>query len=131
MSAIKISGIASMEKIKTWFINSYWSVRNCITFRQDNYQDNIARCAFFEELNLGWYQMYIYPYDDLYLPTISEERKLRINQQPYTFYVSEEDYNKLVDAINNPPELSPSLLELFQRKLPWNQDMPDLMERKD
>jgi hypothetical protein len=120
MSAIKISGIASMEKIKTWFINSYWSVRNCIAFRQDNYQDNIDRCAFFEELNLGWYQMYIYPYDDLYLPTISEERRTRLNQQPYTFYVSQEDYDALLDAINNPPELSPSLLELFQRKLPWD-----------
>lgn len=121
-SAIKISGTVSMEKIKTWFINSYWSVRNCITFRQDHYQDNIDRLAFFEELNLGWYQMYIYPYDDLYLPTISQERKLRINQQPYTFYVSQEDYDALLDAINNPPELSPSLLELYQRRLPWDKE---------
>lgn len=121
ISAIKISGTVSMEKIKTWFINSYWSVRNCITFRQDHYIDNIDRLAFFEELNLGWYQMYIYPYDDEYLPIISQERKLRINQQPFTFYVSQEDYDALLDAINNPPEVSPSLLELYQRKLPWDQ----------
>ena len=131
MSAIKISGTASMEKIKTWIINSYWSWVNCISFRQDHYIDNIDRCAFFEELNLGWYQMYIYPYDDLYIPSISQERRTRLNQQPYTFYVSEEDYNTLLNAINNPPELSPSLLELYQRKLPWDQQTPDLMERKD
>ena len=110
-----------ISQMKRWIEDSLWAVRNCISFRTDHYTDNIDRLAFFEELNCGWYQMYIYPYDDLYLPIISEERKLRINQQPFTFYVSQEDYDALLDAINNPPEVSPSLLELYQRKLPWDQ----------
>lgn len=33
---------------------------------------------FWYELNDGWMSMYIYPYDDLYHPTLSDERKLRL-----------------------------------------------------
>lgn len=108
MSAMKTFGIVSMEKIKTWILNSYWSWANCITFRQDHYIDNIDRLAFFEELNLGWYQMYIYPYDDLYMPTISNERNLRLSQEPFTFYVSEEEFDHLISKVQNP-----SLEELY------------------
>jgi len=39
-----------------WVKDTYWSWRNCIGFRLD-YNDNIDRCAFFEELNYGWVQM--------------------------------------------------------------------------
>lgn len=128
-SAIKTSGIVSMEKNSTqswitlilisglmiitmWLEETYWSVRNCITFRFDHYNDNIDRLAFFEELNLGWYEMYIYPYDDLYLPTISEERNLRLSQEPYTFYVTEEEFDHLMSKVKNP-----SLEELYQHKI--------------
>jgi len=52
-------------KLREWFDNAYWSIANCISFRFVNYTDNIDRLAFFEELNNGWYHMYIYPYDDL------------------------------------------------------------------
>ena len=43
--------------MKTWIEDTLWSWRNCIHFRFVNYNDNIDRCAFFEELNLGWIQM--------------------------------------------------------------------------
>lgn len=33
---------------------------------------------FWEVINTGYYDQYIYPYDDIFNPTISEERKLRI-----------------------------------------------------
>jgi len=33
---------------------------------------------FWEELNDGWMCMYIYPYDDLFHPTLSDERALRL-----------------------------------------------------
>jgi hypothetical protein len=122
VSAHKTFGGVSMEKIKVWLSNSYWSVLNCFTFRLDNYDDNIDRCAFFEEINSGWYQMYIYPYDDLYLPTISQERKLRIDQHPETIYVSKEAYDELVRRINEPPD--PKVVERFReimnRKAPWD-----------
>lgn len=45
-----------MKRFKDWLENSWWSWRNCIGFRFD-YKDEIDRCAFFEELNLGWVQM--------------------------------------------------------------------------
>ena len=72
----KIFGGVSMEKFKEWIEESLWSWKCCIYSRFVDYNDNIDRCAFFEELNYGWYQMYIYPYDDWYHPTISAERKL-------------------------------------------------------
>ena len=36
------------------------------------------RADFWQELNDGWMSMYICPYDDLYHPTLSDERKLRL-----------------------------------------------------
>ena len=112
-----------MEKIRTWIDNSWWSWANCINFRFVEYNDNIDRCAFFEELNNGWYQMYIYPYDDMYQPTISEERKNRLGgfPQQYTFYVSEVDYDYIMDKIENPDPPSDALRKLFERKKPWDE----------
>ena len=66
--------------MKEWFEDAYWHWLNVFYFRFDEYTDNIDRLAFFEELNVGWYQMYIYDYDDWYNPTISPERKLRLDQ---------------------------------------------------
>ena len=38
--------------------------------------------CFWEEISIGWYQEYIYPYDDFYYAVISKERQLRLNQHP-------------------------------------------------
>jgi hypothetical protein len=35
---------------------------------------------FWEALSYGWYQEYIYPYDDLYHPKLSDERVLRLGK---------------------------------------------------
>jgi hypothetical protein len=45
-------------KMKTWIEDAYWHWRNVFYFRFYEYNDNIDRCAFFEELNYGYYQMY-------------------------------------------------------------------------
>ena len=105
-----------------WIDNSWWSWANCINFRFVEYNDNIDRCAFFEKLNNGWYQMYIYPYDDMYQPTISKERESRLGgfPQQYTFYVSEVDYDYIMDKIENPDPPSDALRKLFERKIPWD-----------
>jgi hypothetical protein len=105
-----------------WIENSLWNWRNAISYRFNYYNDNIDRCAFFEELNYGWYQMYIYPYDDMYIPTISKERENRLGgfPQQYTFYVSEVDYDYIMDKIENPDPPSDALRKLFERKLPWD-----------
>jgi hypothetical protein len=111
-----------ISQMKLWIEDSLWAVRNCISFRFIHYDDNIDRLAFFEELNCGWYQMYIYPYDDLYMPIISEERKKRLGEFPqqYTFYVSEVDYDAIMEALDKPPQPSEALRKLFERKLPWD-----------
>ena len=74
---------------------------------------------FWESLSIGWMQMEIYPYDDPYNLTISPERKLRLAQELPTFYVSPEAYDKLVEAINSPPKPSQGLIDLMNRKAPW------------
>jgi hypothetical protein len=106
-----------------WIENSWWSWDNCINFRFVEYNDNMDRCAFFEELNNGWYQMYIYPYDDMYIPTISDERKKWLGELPqeYIFYVSEVDYDYIMDKIENPDPPSDALRKLFERKIPWDE----------
>ena len=43
--------------MKKWFEDAWWSWKCCIHSRFVDYNDNIDRCAFFEELNSGWYQM--------------------------------------------------------------------------
>jgi Protein of unknown function (DUF1778) len=106
--------------MKRWIEDALWSIRNCISFRFIDYNDHIDRLAFFEELNIGWYQMYIYPYDDAYMPIISEQRKIRLNQQPVTFYVTEEDYNAIMARLDEPAQPSQTLIELFNRRLPWD-----------
>jgi hypothetical protein len=106
-------------QMRRWIEDCLWAVRNCFTFRFIHYDDNIDRLAFFEEINCGWYQMYIYPYDDLYVPIISEERKLRLDQHPITFYVTEQDYDAIINAIDNPQPISPQLKQLLEKQPPW------------
>ena len=77
---------------------------------------------FWESLSIGWFQEYIYPYDDPYNLTISPERKLRLAQELPTFYVSPEAYDKLIEAINSPPKPSQGLIDLMNRPSPWNNE---------
>ena len=39
--------------------------------------------------------------------------------KPEPIYVSQEDYDKLQEMIENPPPPSPKLIELLNRKAPW------------
>ena len=47
-----------INALKSWFEDAWWSWGNAIYFRFDGYNDNIDRCAFFYEINIGWYDMY-------------------------------------------------------------------------
>ena len=53
-----------------------------IRYRFDGYDWWEYDRDFWEELNIGWYQEYIFPYDDMYIAIISKERQLRLNQHP-------------------------------------------------
>jgi len=41
--------------------------------------------------------------------------------KPEPIYVSQEDYDKLQEMIENPPPPSPALIELLNRKTSWEQ----------
>ena len=50
--------------MKEWLSDAYWHWRNVFYFRFSEYNDNIDRGAFFEELNYGWLEMYSEGWDD-------------------------------------------------------------------
>ena len=66
---------------------------------------------------------YIYPYDDAFNPTISHVRQLRLGEKPYIhkIYVSEEAYDKLIEAINKPPEYDEKIARVLKRTPPWEE----------
>ncbi len=78
---------------------------------------------FWESLSIGWFQEYIYPYDDPYNLTIGPERKLRLAQELPKITLSVEDYDELVRRINEPPDpaVVERIKELMNRKAPWNE----------
>lgn len=80
---------------------------------------------FWESLSIGWFQEYIYPYDDAFNPTISPERKLRLDQKPQVIYVSQEAYDALIEAINKPPdpEKVERLREIMNKPGPWGDEL--------
>ena len=76
---------------------------------------------FWESLSIGWFQEYIYPYDDPYHLKISPERKLRLAEELPKFLVSEEAYDELVRRINEPPKFNQKLYDLMSKKAPWEE----------
>ena len=82
---------------------------------------------FWESLSIGWFEEYIYPYDDPYNLTISPERKLRLAQELPKITLSVEDYDELVRRINEPqdPAVVERIKELMSRKSPWNDNDED------
>ena len=50
-------GMKSLMKLRDWIEDSYWAWRNAWYFRFDSYEDMIDILAFWEELNIGYYQM--------------------------------------------------------------------------
>jgi len=78
---------------------------------------------FWEALSYGWMAEYIYPYDDWYQPSKSKEREMRLGQTPKgkTIYVSQEAYDKLQEMIAEPAKPNPKLIELLNRKTPWDE----------
>ena len=58
----------------------YWfRLINHSDFRMD---DNERNKDFWLNLNEGWYDEYIFPYDDWYNPSYSNERRLRLAEKP-------------------------------------------------
>ena len=93
------------------FLDGFDAIYNAIYFRFD-LQDNIDRCAFFYEINNGWYQMYD-PDDDVGDPWNLLGRITHLK-------VPEEDYDAIMKALNSPPKYIEGLANLMKRKLPYD-----------
>ena len=96
-------------KLREWINDSYWAWGNAWYFRFHEYNENIDRCAFFEELNLGWLQMYSDFYnedlwnlrgrDQYYSLVLGDDNELdQIYSNTITF---EWDENDPVDSVLN------------------------------
>jgi len=93
-----------INALKSWFEDAWWSWGNAIHFRLDRYEDNIDRCAFFYELNIGWYDMYDPDYLD--------------DRDPWNLSGRDPYYTYMMKAINEPPKYIEGLANLMKRKLP-------------
>ena len=102
-------------------LEGWKSVYAAIRYRFDSYEWWEWDRDFWEEINIGWYQEYIFKYDEWYYPIISKERQLRLAQKPPTIYLSEKDFNSLVDRLNEPPNpVSMKKIEkILKTPAPW------------
>ena len=85
------------------FLDGFDAIYNAIYFRFD-LQDNIDRCAFFYELNLGWYEMY--DPDDM---GVRDPWNL-LGRNTY-IKVTEKEYDAIIKALEDPP---PNILKDLQ-----------------
>jgi len=62
-----------------WFVEGFRNIHYILDCYEtvEHFPDD-----FWEALSWGYYQEYIFPYDDCYNPTISKERQLRLGQKP-------------------------------------------------
>ena len=102
-----------INSLKSWFEDAWWSWGNAIHFRIDRYEDNIDRCAFFYELNIGWYDMY--EPDDM---GVRDPWNL-LGRNTY-IKVPQKDYDAIMKALDEPPKYIEGLANLMKRKLPYD-----------
>ena len=91
-----------MTKLQRFF-DGFDAIYNAIYFRFD-LQDNIDRCAFFYELNLGWYEMY--DPDDM-----GVRDPWNLLGRNTCIKVTEKDYDAIIKALEDPP---PNILKDLQ-----------------
>ena len=78
-------------------------------FRLDDYH---IWWAFWSSLNGGWLDMnYNWEFEKFWGKGVKVETTL----------ISAENYDKLVEQMNEPPKPIPGLIELMNRKTPWEQ----------
>jgi uncharacterized protein (DUF1778 family) len=45
-----------------------------------------------------------------------------LNLVPTVHYLSKEDFDRFVEILNNPPALTPALIELMKSTTPWDKN---------
>ena len=94
------------------FLDGFGAIYNAIYFRFD-LQDNIDRCAFFYEINIGWYDMY--EPDDMVV-----RDPWNLLGRNTCIKVTEKDYDAIIKALDEPPKYIEGLANLMKRKLPYD-----------
>lgn len=114
--------IKQMRKILTDLRDGCGAFYNAINYRFDEYKWWEWDRDFWEEINVGWYQMYIWPYDDWFNGNLSKERMLRLGDPLPVVEVPIEVYDELVKAINTPPSENriAKTMAVLKRKTPWD-----------
>ena len=94
------------------FLDGFGAIYNAIYFRFD-LQDNIDRCAFFYELNIGWYDMY--EPDDM-----GVRDPWNLLGRVTHLKVPEKDFDAIIKALDEPPKYIEGLANLMKRKLQYD-----------
>ena len=94
------------------FLDGFGAIYNAIYFRFD-LQDNIDRCAFFYEINIGWYEMY--DPDDM-----GVRDPWNLLGRNTCIKVTEKYYDAIIKALDEPPKYIEGLANLMKRKLPYD-----------
>ena len=94
------------------FLDGFGAIYNAIYFRFD-LQDNIDRCAFFYEISSGWYEMY--DPDDM-----GVRNPWNLMSRNICTRLSEEDYDAIMKALDEPPKYMIGLANLMKRELPYD-----------
>lgn len=100
-------------------LEGWKSVYAAIRYRFDSYEWWEWDRDFWIEINIGYFEQYIFPYDTF--PAISKERQLRLRQKPQTIYLSPENFDLLLDRLNQPPDpVSLKRIEkIMKTTAPW------------
>jgi len=105
-------------------LNGWDSFFAAIRYRCDSYEWWEWDRDFWEEINIGFYEMEIFPYDDWYNPTISKQRQLILGQKPPTIYLSLEDFDSLCRKLDEPPDpaITKRIEKIMLTPAPWDEN---------
>ena len=91
--------------------SSFWWWYRLINHRDFRFDDYHIWSSFWSSLNAGYLDMnYKWEFEKFWGKGAKVE----------TMYVSADDYDALVEKLNEPPQYNENLAKLLQRKAPWD-----------
>lgn len=111
-------------KFLNQIIKGWKSFFSAIRYRFDDYEWWEWDRDFWEEINIGYYEQYIFPYERYDVPFISKERQLRLAQKPETIYLSAEDFDNLCKRLEEPsnPVSMKRVEKILKTIPPWERE---------
>ncbi len=98
----------------------FWYWYRLINHNDMRLDDRHLSADFWYELNYGWWCM---EYDTFIHSPEADEAAMSIRSpedMPDTIYLSAEDYDAIMDRIENPEPPTPFLRQLLSRPAPWD-----------